>query len=363
MSKELWIHSDGHIPLYPIRMEPDLSGLAALLAAEEAQARRVCLVFDSNVAACHQAALERAATPAAKEVFSFVFPAGEANKNLDTVRTLYEFLIQNRFDRKDLLVAVGGGVTGDLTGFTASTYLRGIRFLQVPTTLLAMADSSIGGKTGVDLGSYKNMVGAFYQPKAVYMDFSLLATLPEREYLSGMGEIIKHAYIRDAALLPLLRENAGRIRVQDPASLEEIVYRSCLVKQAVVERDPKEQGERALLNFGHTIGHAIERLAGFHLLHGECVALGMVAAAGISVRRGMLPEAGFEGMKELLAAYRLPVTVGGLDEDAILATARLDKKMDAGQIRFILLEGIGNAVIDCSLTEKEMRSGIREVLR
>lgn len=366
MSKKITIHADLK-PVYPIYMEQDFNGIASVLADLDAGRRKVCLVFDSNVAAYHQENILSLLKPCCQRLVSFVFEAGEKNKNLDTVNTLYEFLIEQQFDRKDILAAVGGGVTGDLTGYVAATYLRGIRFIQIPTSLLAMADSSIGGKTGVDFRSYKNMVGAFYQPSAVYMNFSLLKTLPEREYLSGMGEIIKHAYIQDSDMLPLLQDHAEGVRTRNFGLLEELLYRSCLVKQSVVERDPKEQRDRALLNFGHTIGHAIEKLMDFRLLHGECVALGMAAAARISCLRGMLSEDTLTEMKALLQKYGLPVVISDsvkdvhLTADAVLQTTRLDKKMDAGHVRFILLEAPGHAVIDHTVTDAELLAGIREV--
>lgn len=362
MSRKLSICKEGK-PIYSIHMEQDFGGFPSVIKEMEADKRKVCLVFDSNVANFHKDTLLSELAPLTKELFSFTFPAGEANKNLDTVNDLYEFLIIRKFDRNDILAAVGGGVTGDLTGFAAATYLRGIRFIQIPTTLLAMSDSSIGGKTGVDFRSYKNMVGAFHQPTAVYMNFPLLATLPEREYLSGMGEIIKHSYIRRPDMIPLLKKYAEAVCRKDFTLLEEIVYQSCQVKQEVVERDPKEAGERAILNFGHTVGHSIEKLAGFTLLHGECVALGMLAAARISCDRGLISEDVLVEMKELLASYRLPVTVDGLQADEILRTTKLDKKMDAGQIKFILLADRGHAVIDRTVTDAEILSGIREVLR
>ncbi len=363
MSKTIVLHSEEK-PIYEIRMEQDFSTLAENLAPLELSKRRLCLVMDSNVATFHQAELESVLAPLGASLTTFVFEAGEEQKNLDTVGRLYTHLIEKNFDRKDVLIAAGGGVTGDLTGYAAATYLRGIRFVQIPTTLLAMADSSIGGKTGVDFRSYKNMVGAFHQPSAVYMNFSLLATLPEREYLSGMGEIIKHAYIKDTRLLLALNAHRTELRQKAFSVLEEILYQSCSVKQAVVERDPKEQGERALLNFGHTIGHAIEKLTEFQLLHGECVALGMLAAAHISRRRGKAVSGQtFLQMKELLEAYGLPTAVEGLSDQDILQATKLDKKMDAGQIRFVLLEAVGQAVIDYTITEEELLEGIRELVR
>lgn len=209
----------------------------------------------------------------------FIFPAGEESKTLATVENLYEFLIQNKFERRDMLAALGGGVVGDLTGFTAATYLRGIDFIQIPTSLLAQVDSSIGGKTGVDFRAYKNMVGAFHQPKLVYSCAETLKTLTEQQYISGLGEIIKHGLIKDIAYYHWLKEHKEAILSRDTQTMIEMIEVSCRIKKEVVENDPEEAGERALLNFGHTLGHAVEKLMNFTMLHGECVAVGMHGAA------------------------------------------------------------------------------------
>ena len=218
----------------------------------------------------------------------YVFPQGEASKTLDTVKDIYRFLIEEGFDRKDMLLALGGGVTGDITGYAAATYLRGIDYVQIPTTLLAQADSSIGGKTGVDFDGYKNMVGAFKMPRLVYMNLAALQTLEDRQYFAGFAEVMKHGLIKDAPFYEWLIENMYEICERDLTVLQEMMVRSCNVKRVVVEKDPTEQGDRALLNFGHTIGHAIEKAKGFGLYHGECVALGAVAAAYISWKRELL---------------------------------------------------------------------------
>ncbi len=301
-------------------------------------------------------------TPYAFRVVSFTFPAGEASKTLNTVQKLYEFLIQENFDRNDVLIALGGGVVGDLTGYAAATYLRGIRFVQVPTTLLAMVDSSIGGKTGVDFKAYKNMVGAFYMPQFVYMNISLLGTLPMREYCSGFGEILKHGLIRDAESYSWLIENRDLLLQRDRSAVTEMVYRSLLVKKAVVERDPKEKGERALLNFGHTLGHAVEKLKEFRLLHGECVAIGMVAAVQLSWKKGMLTEFQTKEILSCIQSFQLPISASGLKTEDILLTVSRDKKKDADKIKFILLDGIGNAVIDTSVTEQELADACEFIL-
>ena len=253
MSKCINVKYEGK-PLYNIVIEQSFDKLAEEFDKLGVTGRKLCIVSDSNVAPLYAKHIEEQLLKTGNKVFTFVFEAGEANKNLDTVEDVYEFLIKNHFDRKDMLVALGGGVVGDLTGFTAATYLRGISFIQVPTSLLAQVDSSIGGKTGVDFRAYKNMVGAFYQPKLVYMNISVLKSLSDRLFNSGFGEIIKHGLIKDAAYYEWLRDNISNIKSRNSDALEQMIYVSCNIKREVVEKDPKEKGDRALLNYGHTLG-------------------------------------------------------------------------------------------------------------
>ncbi len=352
----------GEKPVYDIVFRRDFGGLEEELRKLGVQGRKVCIVTDSRVASYYLEQVSGVISGCAGTVTSFVFPEGEENKNLDVVRKLYEHLILQHFERKDLLVALGGGVTGDLTGFAAATYLRGIDFIQVPTTLLSQVDSSIGGKTGVDFDSYKNMVGAFYMPRLVYMNLSVLATLTERHYLEGMGEIIKHGLIRDRAYFYWLRDHMEDIRRRDLETCGQMIRRSCEIKREVVERDPKEQGERALLNFGHTLGHAIEKEMGFALLHGECVALGCIAAAFISMKRGWISRQDYEDVRNVTAAAGLPAALAGADCGKILEAVRHDKKMEAGVVKFILLRQIGEACIDRTVSREEMAEGLAEIL-
>ena len=274
--------SQGKKNAYSICLEKDFSGIGDELEALGAKGRKLCIVADSTTAGLYMETLKAALDGCGVKIMEFVFPAGEEHKTLDTVRDLYEYLIQKRFDRKDLLAALGGGVVGDLTGFAAATYLRGIRFVQIPTTLLSQVDSSIGGKTGVDFDAYKNMVGAFHMPSLVYMNLGTLHTLPGRQFASGMGEIIKHGLIQDREYYAWLSEQEDSIRERQYGALLHMVAESCRIKRDVVEADPTEQGIRSWLNFGHTAGHAIEKLKDFSLCHGECVAAGSVAAAWIS---------------------------------------------------------------------------------
>jgi len=323
--------------------------------------RKVCIVTDSCVKVHFSDELSNIFKNNCVKCVTFCFQEGEQNKTLDTVKNLYEFLIKEEFTRKDLLVALGGGVVGDLTGFAASTYLRGIDFIQVPTTLLSQVDSSIGGKTGVDFDQYKNMVGAFYMPKLVYINLSTLLTLSDRQYYSGMAEVLKSALIKDSIFYEWLITNLYEICDRDADILEEMVLRTDQIKKMIVEKDPKEQGDRAFLNLGHTIGHAIEKYKNFELFHGECVALGCVAAAYISMKRNLLTSEEYYEIRDMFVPFNLPITVDNIDPEEILRLTKMDKKMSSKGIKFVLLKKIGKAVIDSTITDSEILEAINEI--
>ncbi|MDY3919386.1 MAG: 3-dehydroquinate synthase [Candidatus Limivivens sp.] len=344
---------------YTIYLEESYDRLKEYLPELEPDRRKVCIVADSNVWELYGGQVEEILKDAFDTVISFVFPAGESSKTLDTVRALYEKLILAHFDRKDLLAALGGGVTGDLTGYAAATYLRGIDFIQLPTSLLAQVDSSIGGKTGVDFDSYKNMVGAFHQPKMVYMNLAALKTLSDEQFACGMGEILKHGLIRDAAYYEWCINNMSEIQERDLTVLRKMVEQSCRIKRAVVEKDPTEKGDRALLNFGHTLGHAIEKQMQFRMLHGQCIALGYLMAAHISWKRELISTEEFFEIRDMNVGFDLPISFSGLDPEEILAASRSDKKMEHGQIKFVLLKKIGKAFLDSTVTDEEMLAAIR----
>jgi 3-dehydroquinate synthase len=348
-------------PCYDIVFSRSFEELADELSALEVNDKQLCIVTDSNVDKLYGEELLKFLEGKCRRAVKYVFPAGEEYKNLDTVKDIYKFLIREGLDRKDMLVALGGGVVGDTTGFAAATYLRGIDFIQIPTTLLAQADSSIGGKTGVDFDGYKNMVGAFKMPRLVYMNVSVLSTLEDRQYFSGFAEIMKHGIIKDALLYEWLIENMYEICERDPDILEEMLLRSCTVKKLVVEKDPTEQGDRALLNLGHTIGHAIEKAKNFELYHGECVALGTVAAAYISWKKELLSMEEYYEIRDMFVPFYLPITVEGIDPKQILELTKSDKKVEAGTIKFVLLKKIGKAVIDRTVTDEEILSALDEI--
>lgn len=348
----------GDKKIYDICLDNSYEHLLKKMEEVGVQERKVCIVTDSHVAPIYLREVANLCSQIASKVVHFVFEAGESSKNLSVIENIYEKLIHEKFDRKDYIVALGGGVTGDMAGYAAATYLRGIAFIQLPTTLLAQVDSSIGGKTGVDFQQYKNMVGAFHQPALVYMNLNTLKTLDDRQLFAGMAEVIKHGLIKNKEYYRWIQENYKKIGERDYPAIEHMIYESCLIKGGVVERDPKEMGERALLNFGHTIGHAVEKLKNFEWLHGECVALGSVAAAAISQNKGLIKEEDFEDIKKTFQLFSLPVRINGLAPQDILSATKSDKKMDGGKVKFILLNTPGNGFIDKEVTDKEILRGI-----
>ena len=360
MSQRLTINQNNK-PIYDIVFEQDFAALPSELEQFQIADKKLCIITDSKVNHLYSEEVCEVLKDKCKAVVVFSFPDGEKSKNLDTVKDIYEFLIQHKFDRKDMLFALGGGVVGDITGFAAATYLRGIDFVQIPTTLLAQVDSSVGGKTGVDFDQYKNMVGAFYMPKLVYMNLSVLKTLDDRQYYAGMGEVMKYGLIKNASFYEWILDNMYEIHERDMDTLEDMVVKSCTYKKLVVEKDPTEKGERAILNFGHTIGHAIEKAKNFELLHGECVALGCVAAAFISWKRELLSMEEYYEIRDMFVPFNLPITIDDIDPDEILRLIASDKKVEGDKIKFILLKKVGKAFIDTSVTKDEIMSGIQEI--
>ena len=312
---------------------------------------KICVFTDDNVSNLYLDKIVKILNDEYNVVITFVLPHGEENKQLHHIEKLYELLIGNHFTRKDLLIALGGGVVGDMCGFAAATYLRGIDFIQIPTTLLSQVDSSIGGKTGVDYMAYKNMIGAFYMPKLVYINLNTLKSLSIEQMACGMGEVIKYGLIMDSSFYYWLSSVDGGLSGLSDDDIFRIVHTCILCKKKVVEEDPREKGVRSYLNFGHTIGHAIEKLSGFRLYHGQCVAIGMVAAMYLSAYPdGMsdIKESDIAGCIDILTKYELPSTVpheisSGFNAYDIVSAMKSDKKADSGKIKFIILREIGKA--------------------
>ncbi len=336
---------------YDILLGAGLLTEAPALLAERGLSGDVVLVSDENVAPHWSAPLLDAFARAGVQATLVTLPAGESHKTLDSISRLYDEFLSAELDRSGVVIALGGGVIGDMAGFAAATYLRGVRFVQMPTSLLAMVDSSVGGKTGVDLPQGKNLVGAFKQPELVIIDPDLLATLPPEEFRNGLGEVIKHGIIEDTRLFAQL-EGDG------PASLESMIARALRVKIGVVQRDPFEGGERAHLNLGHTFGHAIERVSGYAIPHGQAVGLGLIAAARLAAARGLCAPDIPVRIREVVGRVGLPTQLSGYDPAAIVAAMTTDKKRKAGRVRFVLPRAIGDVGVYDDVSEAEALAAV-----
>ena len=348
---------------YDIRVQ--IAGLAGIgnWAAGFPVEKKVMVVADENTAFLFGKQAADSLQQAGFSVTMAVVPAGEASKSLSQADVLYAQAIVAGLDRNCPILALGGGVVGDLAGFIAATYLRGVPFLQVPTSLLSQVDSSVGGKVAVNHHLGKNLIGAFYQPMGVLIDPQTLQSLPPREFASGMAEVIKYGLIFDAAFFASLSDAAAAVRERDPQQLAGIVAACCRMKAAVVERDEQDLGERMLLNFGHTAGHAIETAGEFsRFTHGEAVALGMLVAGRLSELNGMLPQGTADEIRRVAAAYELPLSAAGLDAAELISHMGTDKKRAAGQLRWVLLERIGQATLRSGIATESIEKALQEIL-
>ena len=340
---------------YPIYIGAGLlgSGLGELLG--QLSGKQVAVVTNPTIGALYRDTV--LSCLAEYDVDVFEMPDGEAHKNLDTYAQAMDFLMEKRHNRSTTLFALGGGVVGDLTGFVAATFQRGVDFIQIPTTLLAQVDSSVGGKTAVNHPAGKNMIGAFNQPRAVVIDTDVLKSLPPREYAAGLAEVVKYGVIADAELFSWLEDNVDSVLSKDDAALAHIIKRSCEIKADVVAQDEREGGIRAILNYGHTFGHAIENLAGYgKWLHGEAVAVGMVMAAQFSERENRLQQGVAARIEDLLAAFNLPVRLHDpVDPDAMIEAMGMDKKTLDGQIRFILADEMGKVDVVADYASQNLK--------
>ena len=340
---------------YPIYIGGDLLGRPELLTAHLAQPR-AAIVTNTTVAPLYLETLRQSLGSAGVQTVAVILPDGEGHKNADTLGRIYDELLRARCERKTTVIALGGGVIGDLTGYAAATYLRGVPFIQIPTTLLAQVDSSVGGKTGINHPLGKNMIGAFYQPVAVIADLGTLTTLPDRELSAGLAEVIKYGLIRDPGFFAWLEANMDALLTRDQEALAYAVRRSCQNKAEVVAADEHEAGQRALLNLGHTFGHAIEAGLGYGAwLHGEAVAAGTILAAELSRRLGWLSAADVSRARRLFERARLPVDAPALGVERYLELMGLDKKVEGGKLRLVLLERIGQAVLRADTPEPLLR--------
>jgi 3-dehydroquinate synthase len=330
---------------YHVFMGQGLSGRLALWLRQAGLGPRLVIVTNPTVEGLYGAALRESLAAHKYEVSTLTMPDGENYKTLASAEELYLGLSRLHAERSTTILALGGGVVGDLAGYVAATYLRGIPLVQLPTTLLAQVDSSIGGKTGVDLGAHKNQVGAFYQPRVVFSDTAVLSTLPERELANGLAEVIKSAVVGDPALFSILERRMGDLKARDARVLAAVVGRAAAVKIRIVSKDEREAGLRQLLNFGHTVGHALETVTGFQLSHGEAVAAGMVAAGRLAQKMRLFAARDEGRLEKVIAAAGLPVALPPVDASAMIEAMRHDKKVKSGKFRFVLPVAIGSAVV------------------
>ena len=341
---------------YPIHIGADLMAAAELFAPHVA-ARRVALVTNETVAPLYAARMEATLETAGAQCVRVVLPDGEAYKDWLTLNRIFDALLGVSADRRSVIVALGGGVVGDLAGFAAATYQRGITHLQVPTTLLAQVDSSVGGKTAINHPLGKNMIGAFHQPVAVVADTASLSTLPAREFAAGMAETIKYGASFDVEFLDWIEANADALHARDPLALSHAIRRSCEIKARIVAQDERESGARALLNFGHTFGHAIESSSGYGtLLHGEAVAIGMVMAAKYSAGQGRIAAPDADRLASLLQRFDLPVQPPKISADTWLDFMGRDKKNEGGRLTLILLDALGRASVARNTDSAQLRA-------
>ncbi|MBK1680459.1 3-dehydroquinate synthase [Rhodocyclus tenuis] len=343
---------------YPIVVGAGALARADLIAAALAQPRAV-IVSNETVAPLHLAKLKAPLTAAGIDTLEVILPDGEEYKDWPTLNRIFDALLANRCERSTTLIALGGGVIGDITGFAAACYQRGVPFIQAPTTLLSQVDSSVGGKTAINHPLGKNMIGAFHQPQLVLADTDTLATLPLREFRSGLAEVIKYGLIRDPAFLAWLEANTDALLAREPQALAEAIVRSCRNKAEVVAADERESGERALLNLGHTFGHAIETGCGYGVwLHGEAIAVGMLMAAELSQRLGWIDAAAVERIEALFVRCGLPVYGPALGVERYLELMAHDKKVQDGKLRLVLLRSAGEAVLSSAAPAADIAAAI-----
>jgi len=360
---KIHLHLDKHCDTsYDIHIGTRIVDRIGLLIARSGIANRFAVIADSTVASLYgdqvRDAIEKTDTP----VSLFQFPAGEASKTLATVISLIESLISAGMDRSCALIALGGGVTGDITGFISSIYMRSIPYIQIPTTLIAQVDSAVGGKTGVDLAVGKNLIGSFHQPKMVCIDLAFMETLPETEYTNGLAEIIKYGIIDDTDLFDTLESRSGDVTARAPAVVEAIVAQSVKIKRDVVEIDERDTGIRRILNFGHTVGHAIEAESGFTIPHGRAVASGMAVAAHLSQKLGHTAPDVVARIENLLEKFNLPRRIPmELDTNGILSRMKVDKKKHGDTLPLVLIKRIGIPFVNGTISESLIEETIKEL--
>jgi 3-dehydroquinate synthase len=347
---------------HEIRIGRNILDRVILLIAKNHKASRYGIVTDSHVNRLYGKTLQDAMTDAGLNAFVLEIPAGEPSKNMATVMEIAGKLLAAGADRRTMLIALGGGVVGDLTGFIASIYMRSVPYIQIPTTLVGQVDSAVGGKTAVDLPQGKNLLGTFYQPQAVFMDLSFLDTLPDKEFQNGLAEIIKYGIIEDEKLFQLLEEEMEAVKSRDSGLLLKIIETCCRIKKSIVEIDEREQGLRRILNFGHTLGHAFEAVSDYQLSHGEGVALGMVAAARLSVKMKYLPESELIRVEQVIAEAGLPIRLqASVDQQAVIDRLKVDKKKKDDVVHFVLIKKISLPFVNGSISDRMISNVLEEM--
>jgi 3-dehydroquinate synthase len=347
---------------YDIRIGRGILDRMVLLMSKHFKSSQYVVITDENVGRLHAAKVYDAFGTAGLHVSGIEIPAGEASKNISTLMDLAGRLLALGADRKTVLLALGGGVVGDLTGFVASVYMRGVPYIQIPTTLVGQVDSAIGGKTAVDLPEGKNLLGTFYQPAAVFVDLNFLETLPEREFANGLAEIIKYGVIEDEKMFEGLEAHMDAVKNREMTHLAKIIETCLRIKKSIVEIDEREHGLRRILNFGHTLGHALEAVSDYTLSHGEGVALGMIAAAKLSVKMNYLKEDALNRIRDVVAKAGLPVGIpAAFSPAAVIERLKMDKKKKDGVIHFVLLKKIGMPFVNGSVGDTLIGSVLEEM--
>lgn len=345
---------------YDILFTDSFDALGKAMEDIKAQ-KKILIVTDTNVEKLYAKEVNDLLLKSGYDSRVFAFKAGEENKNINSILDICVAAMNHGLDRKSMIIALGGGVVGDMAGFAASIYMRGIPFVQIPTTLLSQSDSSVGGKTGIDFMESKNILGAFHQPRLVYINVNTLKTLPKEQFVSGMGEVIKHGIIRDGSFFDYLEKNADRVKSLDSETLIKMDKINCSIKADVVEKDEREMGLRAILNFGHTIGHAVESAFDFKMTHGECVGLGMIGASYIAQKRGMISKEDLERIENILNLYGFKAKVKLPPTDKVMGYMQKDKKKTEGKLKFVLPLKIGDVTQTTDVRGEEIEAALRYI--
>lgn len=345
-----------------IFIENNFDNLSELINERFDYNKKIMILTDSNVSKLYLDEVKNVLDNTASEIFDIIIEAGEENKNLENVQKCYDELLKNSFSKSDLIIGLGGGVITDIAGYVSATYKRGIKQINLPTTLLGMCDASIGGKCGVDYGNYKNSIGSVYLPEIVYISSKTLDSLPLREYSSGIAEVLKSGLIKDAAFYEWMIMNFNEIMEKEQDFVNEMIFKAVSIKQFFVTKDPYDKNERRMLNFGHTIGHALEEYFDFKYSHGECVGLGIIAASYIAYQRQMLSMEEFYEIRDMFVPFNLPISLDAFDVEKVYEIIGNDKKIDKNGLNFVLLKKIGKSITANDVKKEEIIAAIKSLI-